>query len=154
LIKQFLIKKVSTEADRPPYSHKVEEYFEAFVHNYILQPSNIILNGKWKILLSIMIFRKDDNSPAGVNIYEPSIVEEEMIKYYPVAINIEDIYANDNPLENIVSLYFQIISLFFLSNYQSITNEYMLDLKEKLDWEYLLSLPYPAPYPEQKYVGD
>jgi hypothetical protein len=66
----------------------------------------------------------------------------------------EDIYANDKPLENIISLYFQIISLFFLSNYKSISKDYMLDLKEKLDWDYLLSISYPAAFSEQKYVGD
>jgi hypothetical protein len=154
LIKQFLIKKVSAEPDRPPYSYKVEEYFEEFVHNHILQPFNVIINGKWKVLLSIMIFKKDDNSPSGVNIYEPSVVAEEMIKYYPVAINMEDIYANDEPLETIVSLYFQVISLFVLSNYKEVSRDYMLDLKNKLDWDYLLSLPYPAPFSEQKYVGD
>ncbi|GEO09682.1 hypothetical protein [Segetibacter aerophilus] len=154
MIKQFLIKKVCSEANRPPYSYKVEEYFEEFVHNYILQPFNIILNEKWKVLLSIMLFKKDDNSPQGVNIYEASLVEEELIKYYPVAITLDDIYANDKPMENIVGLYYKIISLFFLSNYPGISQQYMLDLKEKLDWEYLLSLTYPAPYSEQKYVGD
>ena len=154
MIKQFLIKKISTDPNRPPYSYKVEEYFEEFVYNNILQPFNVILNEKWKVLLSIMIFKKDENSPTGVNIYEPSIIEEEQIKYFPVAINMEDVYANDQPLENIVSLYFQIISLFFLSNYKEISKEYMLDLKDKLDWDYLLSLPYPAPFLEQKYVGD
>jgi hypothetical protein len=30
----------------------------------------------------------------------------------------------------------------------------MLELKKKLDWDYLLSLPYPVPIDEQKYVGD
>ena len=154
MIKKFLIKKVSAETDRPPYSYKVEEYFEEFVYNHLLQPFNIILGEKWKVLLSVMIFKKDENTPTGVNIYEPSIIEEEMIKYYPVAINMEDIYENDQPLENIVSLYFQIISLFFLSNYRTISADYMLELKEKLDWDYLLALPYPAPLFEQKYVGD
>jgi len=154
LTKQFLIKKVCKEVDRPPYSFKVDEYFEEFVDTFILRPFNIIINDQWTVLLSIMIFHRDENTPTGVSIYEPSIIEEERIKYYPVGINKEDIYANDEPLENIVSLYFQIISLFFLSNHKSISREYMLDLKEKLDWDYLFSLPYPAPFAEQKYVGD
>lgn len=154
MTKQFLIKKVCNEQNRPPYSYKVDEYFEDFVETFILRPFNIIIDSNWTVLLSVMIFKKDANSPAGVNIYEPSIIEEEMIKYYPVAINMEDIYVNDEPLENIISLYFQIISLFFLSNYKEISKEYMLDLKEKLDWDYLLSLPYPAPFFDQKYVGD
>lgn len=154
MTKKFLIKKVCSEPDRPPYSYKIDEYFEDFVYTFILHPFNIIIDSDWKILLSVMIFKKDQNSPAGVNIFESSLVEEEKIKYYPVAINMEDIYADNKPVENIISLYFQIISLFFLSNYKNTSKEYMLDLKEKLDWDYLLSLPYPAPFSEQKYVGD
>lgn len=154
MTKQFLIKKVCKEADRPPYSYKLDEYFEEFVDTFILQPFNIIVSDNWTILLSIMIFPKDADSPTGVNIYEASVIEEERIKYYPAAINMEDIYANNQPLENIISLYFQVISLFFLSYYKSISREYMLGLKDKLDWDYLLSLPYTSPFVEQKYVGD
>jgi len=101
-----------------------------------------------------MYFAKQANSPEGISIYEPSTVAEEKLTFYPVSINLEDVYKNDTPLENIISLYYQVISLFILSNYKNITREYMLELKKKLDWDYLLSLPYPAPFPEQKYVAD
>lgn len=154
MTKQFSIKKVSSEENRPPYSYKVEEYFEDFVHENILKPFNIILEDDYKTILSIMLLNKDEESPEGVNFYEPEALDEEKIRFYPVTIYIEDLLAKEQPLENLVSLYFQIISIFFLSYYRQITTEYMLALKEKLDWDYLLSLPYPAPANEQKYVGD
>lgn len=154
MTKQFSIKKVSSEDNRPPYSYKVEEYFENFVHENILRPFNLLANDEHKTLLSIMLLNKDEQSPEGINFYEPEMIEEENVKFYPVTIYLEDIYLDGKPVENIVSLYFQIISIFFLSYYKKLEMEYMIDLKEKIDWNYLLSLPYPAPAEEQKYVGD
>jgi hypothetical protein len=154
LTKQFIIKKVCDEPDKPPYSYKVDEYFEEFVRENIIEPFNIIREDDWKILLSVMMFKKDEESPEGVSIYPAETIEEEKIRYYPIAINIEDVYANNTPMENIVGIYYQIISLFFISNCEGISEEFMLELKKKLDWDYLLSLPYPVPIDEQKYVGD
>jgi hypothetical protein len=152
--KQFSIKKVSSEENRPPYSYKVEEYFEEFVQENILKPYDVILKDDYKIILSIMLLNKDEESPEGVNFYEPELIEEERIKFYPVAIYIEDVVGKAHPVENIVSLYFQIISIFFLSYYKRIESDHMLALREKIDWDYLLALPYPAPANQQKYVGD
>jgi hypothetical protein len=152
--KQFSIKKISEEGDRPPYSYKVEEYFEDFVHENILKPFDIIVNDEWKTILSVMLLKKDEQSLEGINFYEPEMIEDEKVKFYPVTIYIEDVYENDKPVENIVSLYFQIISIFFLSYYKRIEPEYMMEMKEKIDWDHLLAIPYPAPVKEQKYVGD
>lgn len=101
-----------------------------------------------------MYFKKDENLTERISIYGSSAVEKEKITFYPVSINLEHVYKNNTPLENIISLYYQIISLFFLSNYKSISTNDVLQLKDKLNWDYLLSLPYPAPFTEQKYVGD
>jgi hypothetical protein len=154
LTKQFIIKKVCDEPNKPPYSYKVDEYFEEFVRENILEAFNIVEEDDWKILLSIMMFKKDEESAEGVSIYPAETIDEEKIRYYPIAINIEDVYANDTPMDNIVGIYYQIISLFFMSNYESLSEQFMLELKKKLDWDYLLALPYPAPVEEQKYVGD
>ena len=151
--KQFSIKKICTEENRPPYSSKIEEYFEDFVTDNILKPFNIIINDEWKIILSVMIFKKEPESPEGVSIYEPDTIEEGKVMFYPVGINLEDIYKSEEHIVNIVGLYFQIISLFFLSNYKNIAREYMVNLMEKIDWDYLFSIPYPAPVEEQGYVG-
>jgi hypothetical protein len=153
-MKSFNIKKICSEPDRPPYSGKVDEYFETFVYENILKPFNIIIDSDWKIVLSIMIFKKEEDSPEGVSFYEVDTFSEEKLKVYPVAINLEDIYKTDDHIENIIGLYFQIISLFFLSNYKIIPQEYMMELMEKIDWKYLLELPYPALMEEQGYVGN
>ena len=150
---QFSIKKICIEEDRPPYSQQIDRYFEQFVVDNILKPYHIILNEDWKVILTIMIFKKEEDSPEGVSFYEPDIIEEDKIKVYPVAINLEDIYKNEEHVVNVIGLYFQIISLFFLSNYKLISMEYMMELKEKIDWEYLLALPFPAPIEEQGYIS-
>ena len=150
--KPFSIKKICIEDNRPPYPIKIDEYFEEFVTTNILKPFDIILNDEWKVILSIMIFRKEPGAPEGVSIYEPDAIEEEKVMFYPVGINLEDIYKSEDHVANIVGLYYQIISLFFLSNYKNIPKEHMVQLMDKIDWDYLFSLPYPAPSEDQGYV--
>ena len=99
-----------------------------------------------------MMFEEEEHLPEGISFYEPDLFEDEKIKVYPVAININDIYRNNQHVQNVVGLYFQLLSMFFLSNYKLVSREYVADLMEKLDWDYLLSLPYPAPEEEQGYV--
>ena len=152
-MKAFNIKKICAEPDRPPYSIKVDEYFETFVSENILKPFNIT-DSYWKIVLSIMIFKKEEDSPEGVNFYEADTFAEDKLKVYPVAINLEDIYKTSDHIENIIGLYFQIISRFFLSGYKVISQEYMMELMDRIDWKYLLELPYPALAHDQGYVGN
>lgn len=152
--KLFIIRKICTHANRPPYSHKVDAYFEDFVHEHILTPLQLLSNEDDAILLSLIILTKDETKMEGIGIYEPSVLAEERIVYHPVSIRLEEVYKDDNVMENIISLYYQLISLFFIHYYEQVTSELMMALKEKLDWNYLLSIPYPAPYEEQQYVGD
>jgi hypothetical protein len=154
LTKQFQIKKICDHADRPAYSNKVDEYFEKFVYDNILTPFQIILDKEHTVILSVMILKRDETNVEGIGIYDSATVEGEDLVYYPVSIILEDVLDGGNVMENIVSLYFQVISLFFLTNYEVVSQEYMLSLNENIDWAYLLSIPYPAAYEDQKYVGD
>jgi hypothetical protein len=151
-MKSFNIKKICAEPDRPPYSHKVDEYFETFVYDNILKRFNIIIDTDWKIVLSIMFFSKEENSPEGINFYEPDVYEDDKLKVFPVSVNMEDIYRLGEPMEHITALYFQIISMFFSSEYEFITPDFLDELLQKIKWSYLLSLPYPVPVKEQGYV--
>jgi hypothetical protein len=148
----FTIKKICAEEDRPPYSIKVDEYFQTFVYENILKPFDLIITSGWKVVLSIMIFKKEEGCPEGICFYEPDIFEEDKLKIFPVAINLEDIYKTDDHIENIIGLYFQIISMFFTSYVETIEKKYLVELMAKIDWDYLFSLPYPAPEAEQGYV--
>ncbi|HEX8460729.1 MAG TPA: hypothetical protein VF623_04845 [Segetibacter sp.] len=152
-MKSFNIKKICAEPDRPPYSRKVDEYFETFVYENILKPFDIIINSDWKVVLTIMIFKKELDAPEGINFYEPDVFEDDKIKVFPATINLEDIYKNEDHVENIVGLYFQVISIFFLSRYKKVAQEYMVELMDQIDWKYLLELPYPTLVEEQGYVG-
>jgi hypothetical protein len=153
-MKAFSIKKICSEEDRPPYSIKIDEYFETFVYDNILKPFDLIINADWKVILTIMIFKKEADMPEGVSFYEPDVFEDDKLKVFPVGINLEDIYKTVDHVENIVGLYFQIISRFFLSYADTVTSTYLVNLMNKIDWEYLFSLPYPAPTREQGYVGN
>jgi hypothetical protein len=147
----FQIKKICNEPNRPPYSHKLDRYFEQFVNDNIIEPLHLNMGN---VLLSIMILAKRDVHDNGIGIYEPSTIDEEQLTFYPVSILLEDVYNGDTVMENIISLYFQVICLFFRNYFPSVTTDYLVSLKDKLDWVYLLQLPYPASIEDQQYVGD
>jgi hypothetical protein len=49
---------------------------------------------------------------------------------------------------------YEAIAIFLTSTYKKVTSEFMNELCNNVDLEYLLSLPYPAPFKEQKYLSD
>jgi hypothetical protein len=147
----FQIKKICNEPDRPPYSHQVDRYFEQFVLDNIITPLHLQTGN---VLLSIMLLSKQDVQGDGISIYKPSSIPEERLTFYPVSIILDEVYNGDSVMENMISLYFQVICLFFRNYFPTVTSEFLLGLKDKLDWDFLLSLPYPAPFEDQQYVGD
>jgi hypothetical protein len=129
----------------------LDRYFEQFVNDNIIAPLHLDMGN---VLLSIMILPKRDVQHNGIGIYEPSTIDEEQLTFYPVSILLEDVYNGDAVMENIVSLYFQVICLFFRNYFPTVTADYLMSLKDKLHWDYLLQLPYPASIEDQQYVGD
>ena len=64
------------------------------------------------------------------------------------------ITESENPYLATIEHIFEAIEIFLVSTYNSITSEFMGELRKQVDLNYLLRLPYPAPISEQKYIGD
>jgi len=153
--KQFYIKKTCSEKNRPAYSYLVDEYLENFINENILGPYKIINGGKWNIWLSMMFLKKGNFGPDGVYVFnKATTVSAEKVKFYPVQIPLEEVFRTKNVVKNLVELYFEAFRQFFTLNYKRIRPEIFVDLKKKIDWTYLNSLPYPAAINEQRYIGD
>lgn len=153
----FVIYQTSTSLnERPPISYKIREYYEKFIIENVLIKKNIITNGKWNIVLNIGFMRKGPKVLFnGIVLGKGTrTISTENIRLYEVLILIEPIQTSSNPLLKTIELMYEAIKLFFISTYRKATPEFMDELWKQVDLNYLLSLPYPAPFEEQKYLND
>ena len=81
-------------------------------------------------------------------------VKQDAVKIYTVLVPLKAIGKSDKPLLKIVELMYEAITKYFITNFKSISPEFMEHLKTEIDLPYLLSLPYPAPFKDQRYVAD
>lgn len=153
--KQFSISKVCSQRHRPEYSYLVDEYLEKFIDTNILMPFKIINGTRWNIVLSMLMLPDGPRGPKGVFVFnKPRTLSQEMLKIFPVQIPYEEVFKNDTIVKNVVCLYFEAFKQFFTRNYKKIPPEYFNQIEQKIDWKYILSLPYPVEIRDQRYVGD
>jgi hypothetical protein len=85
----------------------------------------------------------------------PSTYKNENIKAYPIMIsytNRIDKAKNIN-IEFAMILY-EAVTVFLVTHFKKVSKEELEELKAKLDIHYLSSIIYPAPFNEQRFVGD
>ena len=153
---KFSIFQAATQTERPPISYRVSEYFEHFVTEHILEKKKIIIQGEWDVHLTIYFLT---NGPKvlfkGIALGKGvRTVISERVKLYSALILIEPIQSAENPFLKTIELMYDAIKLFFTTTFKKVTPEFIDELWSKVDLDYLLSLPYPAPLSQQKYVGD
>jgi hypothetical protein len=144
-------------AYRPPISQKVRTYFETFVETHVLVPHKIVIGGKWKIWFHIffsesgpfVLFNNVALADGG-----PRTITSDGVKMYTGLILIDDIQTSATPYLTTIEKLYEVITLFFTTHYKKVKPAFMNGLWEKVDLDYLQSLPYPAPYEEQQYFTD
>ena len=141
---------------RPPISYKIREYLEKFVVENILDKRKIIQGGKWKVHLS-MIFVESGQRHTLRHVFlgkGSRTVTAETVKIYEILIPLICIQESKTPLLATIELMYEALKIFFTQSYKSISSDFIGELWNQVDLDYLLSLPYPAPLKDQKYVGD
>lgn len=150
----FSISQLCASKDRPPISHKVRDYLVQFVREEILIPEKMALSADWNIELAMMFMPGGEHGPEQVDIHEPDIFDDIRLKAYPVVIPLDAIHQAEDPYLKTIELMYEGLFLFFTAIYKNITPHRMQALWEKIDFDYLFSLPYPADFTEQQYIGD
>ncbi len=152
----FNIYQSSTAKERPPVSHKIREYFEGFITENVLKGKKIIYGGNWKVILAIHFTERGPKTlfEKMVLIKGVRTITSEQTKLYQVFILTESIQGSSNPLLTTIELMYEAITLFFTTTYKKVKPDFMAALWKQVDLGYLLSLPYPAPFWDQKYVAD
>ena len=157
MIARFIIYQASEDANRPPISCKIREYYMKFITDNVLIKQKIIVDGKWNVGLGI-IFISDGARYKSKEIIiakgAPRIVKEQSLKLYQIIVPLTVIQEAEEPLLKTIELMFEAITVFLTTVYKKITREFMDELWRQVDLSYLLNLPYPATLSEQKYIGD
>jgi hypothetical protein len=153
----FMLSQSSTSmTERPQISYRVREYLENFIAENLLKEKKIILGGKWRIDL-VLAFQRETVRYTSTHLTlgaRPTTVNGENVKIYEVLIPIKLIKESSHPYLRTIELMWEAISLFFTENYKKVSPETMSELWKKIDLDFLLSLPYPAPLIDQKYTTD
>jgi hypothetical protein len=154
---QFTIGQLSTTfTKRPPISSKVREYFEIFIHDNLLTKKNLIVKSKWEIRF-LVSFIEEGPRYTSEHLFlgkKHRTLTNEMIKMYEILVPLILISKAANPYLKTIELIYEALTIFFTTNYKTISKEEMTELWSIVDLKYLLSLPYPAPLEEQKYSTD
>lgn len=150
----FTISQLCTVNDRPPISHKVRDYLVQFITDEVLIPKKIILQDEYNIQLAMMFMPADGPGPERVDILDADVWEDMQLKAYPVVIPLALIHQAKDPYLKTIELMYEGIFLYFTAFHKSIHAHFMQDLWEKINFDYLLALPYPADIAEQQYLGD
>ncbi|WP_055442442.1 hypothetical protein [Lacinutrix himadriensis] len=153
------------EVNMLPIHYKTLKYFESFIMENILSEFKIILNSKWthSFLLSFDScdyknipehIKTFDGIEKGLVILPPNTFSKESMKGYSVQFFISKI--NDNPKGEFIGfceMMLDFIETFFVLNYKKINETDFISIREKVDWNYLKSLKYPADLKDQHFVG-
>lgn len=152
----FSISQAYTTKFRPPISCKIREYFVQFLVENLLKEKKIILGGKWHINIAIYFVGEGRlGLPKSIVMAKnPRTVSAESTKIYEILIPIRPIQESEAPLIKTIELMYEAMVVFFTTTYKKVTKDFMNELWRRVDLKFLLSLPYPAPIEDQKYVGD
>ena len=155
--KHFTLTQSATTMDeRPQISYRVREYLEDFIAETLLKEKKIILGGKWRIDL-VLAFQRETIRYTSTQLAlgaRPTTVTGENVKIYEVLIPTRLINESTHPYVRTIELMWEAIALFFTENYKKVNQGDMSELWNKIDLDFLLSLPYPAPLIDQKYLTD
>lgn len=153
---EIIVSSPSRE-DRPPISYKVREYFEAFIVDNVLKKKGIIVNGNWEIHI-VLDFLPETQRYQSDYIYMPdkptSVVSEEKVKTYTLLIPMKLLKGASQPYLKTIKLIYEALTIFLTRAYKKIALSEMAEVWKSVDLDYLLSLPYPAPLTDQKYLTD
>lgn len=151
-----IIHDATSFTNRPPISYKVIEYLENQVSENLLKLKKIIVNGSWEIHLVLTFCQETERYKSDYIFLAklPRTVTVDKIKIYEALIPMKLIVNSKEPYKKTIELIFEAIKIFLTTNYKKVTKSDFDKLWEKIDHEYLLSLPYPAPIKEQRYLTD
>lgn len=150
---------------RPRVSAKISEYIAGFINTRILVPFRIMQSEKFVYSLTLS-FGKYIPGKHKINSLSPYTTEskkfatqkgfrvvDKTTKWAFISVTTTDLDERVTPKEYAILVY-ELIGSFLIKNFKKVTRELLDKRFESLDFEFIESFPYPAPFGEQKYSLD
>ena len=153
---------------RPRVSIHVDEYIWSFIEENIVKPHKLMRSEKYGYLLDISLregvemdsanrsyFREDfAGGKDRTTWFSPNKIWTNCgDKVLNVDIKAANVSENITPREY-ADLLFDGIGAALVFNFKRLKREEFDGLKPKIDWSIVESFPFPAPFEEQRYIGD
>lgn len=135
---------------RIPISHNVVDYINNKI-NEKLNYYNLIKN-KWNVCLYIKFLRNMEEYK--VELFRSTTYKRAEIKTFHLLASPNWFITDTQPVKTLIEFIIQGIEEVFKNQYKRPPLTMLKDFKESIDYDYLLSIPYPAPFKEQMYAGD
>ncbi|RAJ08559.1 hypothetical protein LX64_01212 [Chitinophaga skermanii] len=152
----FTIHQFATNHEvRPPISYLVRKYFEEFIQTNLLQDKKLQVPHEVAIVLDLYFVEDVVGGPKEIFL-SPIIPNKknQPKKPYMMLVPLGLLKNAQDPQSKTMELMYEAIMLLCVNIFPKLPPNYMANLGKKIDWNYLKSLPYPAPQAEQQYVSD
>jgi len=151
--------------NRPRISFKVREYVWTYIYDNILKPKKVLIDEKYLYNLTLNL---DKFNPEIHKFFTNSPYNSEENKYRPepkfrifektnktAVIRVISVFSDKNisPTEY-ANLIYDGFGSFLINISKKITKEILDEHKPRMDYDYINSFKFPAPFEEQKYIGD
>ncbi len=152
----------------PRISFEVMEYVCDFFVKELLEPKKLT-KSKWNFYLSLLLISSTKKDPIIEHIAPTEsrkiVSEDIVVKFmnYPrkdtklfdenYTIYMKAPFSKDTTPKEFVNYLFFMFAHFFNVRYKKINEEDVLSLQDKLDWNYINSIEFPAPFEKLNYTG-
>jgi hypothetical protein len=153
---EFSLRLVASLDKRLKMSHQVRDHLQVLVTKHIIQPYG--LKSKWETYISMHLVGSNwTGKPIDV-IIKPNTASRRSEGYYARAytifMSLQHINAAPGPVRAFVEFAVLGLEELFTTLYKKIKPGDFAALRADIDWAYIASLPFPAPFEEQGYLGD
>ena len=138
-------------AHRPRVSAKIRAYLIKLVQEHLLLPKKVIVTDKsdYRITFSLspQLGHKEHDTISW------TVRVRDGVKVIAIYIYNHSVTKEMTPNEYTNAL-FDGLKVFLTEQYKKITSEEVEAVRAEIDWGYIESLPFPAPFAEQDYILD
>ena len=164
-IDSLTLLEVDEVINRPRVSYKIREYVWSYIYINILEPRNLLKSQRYKFSLTVSVQKFD---PKIHKYFTDSPYNDDQNKFRPetrfsvfektkkiTSIGVLSTYCGPNiPPTDYANLLYDAFGSFLIKISKKLNKEIMDEYKFGLDHKHINSFEFPAPFDQQRYIGD